>query len=179
MATITVNYHSHSTHQPIRKQYLIWKLQQPSWHVTFPYILHDFTVHSMTTPLATVRACSRRLQPRIYSILFSSMTNTTDGIHLIPIFSTRWRYRHPPPSPFPLLSLTYIYRQERGIHASRAAARLGAHAVRPSSFGRGRTKNTYGGPFIPHPKIHMAGHPPFPIPQTHSPSEAQNQTMGN
>ena len=55
----------------------------------------------MTTTLATVIACSRRLQPRIYSILFSCMTNTTDGIHLTPIFRTRWRYRHPPPSPFP------------------------------------------------------------------------------
>ena len=29
------------------------------------------------------------------------------------------------------------------------------------------------------PKIHTAGHPPFPIPQPHSPSGAQNPTMGN
>jgi len=57
------------------------------WHVTFPYIFHDDTVLSMTTPLATVRACSRRLQPRINSILFSFMTNTADGIHLTLIFS--------------------------------------------------------------------------------------------
>jgi len=74
MATIRVKYHSHSTHQPICKQYLICKLQQRSWHVTFPYILYDVTVLSMTTTLATVRACSPRLQPRIYSILYSSMT---------------------------------------------------------------------------------------------------------
>jgi len=30
-----------------------------------------------------------------------------------------------------------------------------------------------------HPKIHTAGHPPFPIPQPDSRSGAQNQTMGN
>ena len=53
------------------------------------------------------------------------------------------------PSPFslPLPSLTYITIQRRGIHDSLAAARLGAHAVRTSSFGRGLPKNTYGGPF--------------------------------
>jgi len=57
----------------------------------------------------------------------------------------------PSPSPLSLslLSLTYINRQQRGIHASRAAGRLGAHAVRPSSFGRVPPKNTYGGPFLP------------------------------
>ena len=32
---------------------------------------------------------------------------------------------------------------------------------------------------VPPPKIHTAGHPPFPIPQPHSPSGAQNQSMGN
>jgi len=55
----------------------------------------------------------------------------------------------PSPSPFSftLLSLTYITRQQRGIHDSLAAARLGAHAVRPSSLGRGLPKNTYGGTF--------------------------------
>jgi len=179
MATITVKYHSHSTHQPIRKQYLIWKLQQSSWHDTFPYIIYDVVVISMTTPLATVRTCSRRLKPRIYSILFSSMTNTTDGIYLTPIFSYWTALPSPSPFSLPLLSPTYINRQQRAIHASRAAARLGAHPVRPSSFGRGPPKNTYGGPFILPPKIHTAGHPPFPIPQPHSPSGAQNQTMVN
>ena len=55
----------------------------------------------------------------------------------------------PSPSPFslPLLSLTNLTRQQRGIYVCRAAARLGAHAVRPSSFGRGPPKNTYGGLF--------------------------------
>jgi len=68
------------------------------------------------------------------------------------------------PSPFslPLLSLTYINRQLRGIHASRAAARLGAHAVRPSSFGRGPPKNTYGGPFIPPSQDIYGGAPSLP-----------------
>jgi len=87
----------------------------------------------------------------------------------------------PSPSPFslPLHSLAYINRQQRGIHASRAAIRLGAHAVQPFSFGRSPPINTYGGPFIPPPEIHTAGHPLFPIPQPHSPSGAQKQTMGN
>jgi len=74
----------------------------------------------------------------------------------------------PSPSPFslPLLSLTYINRQQRGIHASRAAARLGAHAVRPSSFGRGPSKNTYGGPFIPPAQNSNGGAPSLPYPTT-------------
>jgi len=166
MATITVKYHSHSTHQPIRKQYLIWKLQQPSWHVTFPYIHYDVTFLSMTTPLATVRACSRHLQPRIYSTLFSSMTNTTDGIYLNPIFSYWMALPSPSPFTLPLLSLTYINRQQRAIHASRAAARLGAHAVRPSSFGRGPPKIIYGGPFIPPAQNTYGWAPSLPYPTT-------------
>jgi len=74
----------------------------------------------------------------------------------------------PSPSPFslPLLSLTYIKRQQRGIHASRAAARLGAHAVRPSSFGRGPPKNTYGGPFIPPSQDTYGGAPSLPYATT-------------
>jgi len=87
----------------------------------------------------------------------------------------------PSPSPFslPLLSLTYITRQQRGIHASRAEFRLGAHAVRPTSFGRGPPKNTYGGLLhTPRPK-YTVGHPPLPIPQHHLFSGAQNQIMGN
>jgi len=74
------------------------------------------------------------------------------------------------PSPFPfslpLLSLTYIYRQQRGIHTSRAAVTLGAHAVRPSSFGRGPSKNTYGGPFIPPAQNTNGGAPSLPYPTT-------------
>jgi len=166
MATITVKYHSHSTHQPIRKQYIIRKLQQPSWHVTFPYIIYDVTVLSMTTPLATVRACSRRQQPRIYSILFSSMTNTTDGIHLTPMFSYLMALPSPSLFSLPLLSLTYITGQKRGIHASRAAARLGAHAVRPSSFGRGPPKNTHGGSFHTPAQNTHGGAPSLPYPTT-------------
>ena len=74
----------------------------------------------------------------------------------------------PSPSPFtlPLLSLTYINRQQRGFHASRAAATLGAHAVRPSSFGRGHSKNTYGGPFIPPAQNTNGGAPSLPYPTT-------------
>ena len=71
-------------------------------------------------------------------------------------------------SPFslPLLSLTYINRQQRGIHASRAAATLGAHAVRPSSFERGPSKNTYGGPYIPPAQNTNGGAPSLPYPTT-------------
>ena len=164
MATITVKYHSHSTHQPFRKQYLIWKPQQPSWHVTFPYILYDVTSLSMTTPLATVRACSRRLQPRIYSIQFSSMTNTTDGIHLIPIFSNRWRYRHPPPSPFPF-SHSHIYTDNKGASMP-VAQRLGWGRTQcdPLLLGEALPKIHTVVLSYPHPKIYMAGHPPFPMP---------------
>jgi len=72
----------------------------------------------------------------------------------------------PSPSPFslPLLSITYITRQERGIHDSLAAARLGAHAVRPSSFGRGLPKNTYGGPFHTPAQNTYGGAPSLPYP---------------
>ena len=74
----------------------------------------------------------------------------------------------PSPSPFslPLLSLNYINRQQRGIHASRAAARLGAHAVRPASFGRGPPKNTYGGPLISPAQNTYGGAPSLPYPTT-------------
>jgi len=74
----------------------------------------------------------------------------------------------PSPYPFtlPLLSLTYITRQQSGIHASRAAARLGAHAVQPSSFRRGPLKNTYGGPFIAPAQNTYGGAPSFPYPTT-------------
>jgi len=74
----------------------------------------------------------------------------------------------PSPSPFslPLLSLTCINGQQRGIHASRAAATLGAHAVRPSSFGRGHSKSTYGGPFIPPAQNTNGGAPSLPYPTT-------------
>jgi len=74
----------------------------------------------------------------------------------------------PSPSSFslPLLSLTFITRQQRGNHASRAAARLGAHAVRHSSFERGPPINTYGGPFIP-PALNTYGRAPsLPYPTT-------------
>ena len=81
----------------------------------------------------------------------------------------RWHTSKPPlflldgvtvthPFSLPLLSLTYITRQQRGIQASRAAARLWAHAVRPSTFGTGPPKNTYGGPFhTPCPKYIRRG----------------------
>jgi len=74
----------------------------------------------------------------------------------------------PSPSHFslPLRSLTYINRQQRGIHACRAAATLGAHAVRPSSFGRGPPKKTYGGPFIPPAQNTNDGAPSLPYPTT-------------
>ena len=74
----------------------------------------------------------------------------------------------PSPSPFslPLLSLTYINRQQRGIDSSRAAAWLGAHAVRLSSFGLGPPKNTYGGPFIPPSQNTYGGAPSLPYPTT-------------
>jgi len=74
----------------------------------------------------------------------------------------------PLPSPFslPLLSLTYITRQQRGIHASQAAARMGAHAVRPSSFGRVPPKNTYGVPFHTRAQITFGGAPFIPYPTT-------------
>ena len=74
----------------------------------------------------------------------------------------------PSPSPFslPLLSLTYINRQQRGIHASRAAATVGAHAVRPSSFGRGPSKHTYGGPFKTPSQHTYGGAPSLPFPTT-------------
>jgi len=72
----------------------------------------------------------------------------------------------PSPSPFtlPLLSLTYITRQQRGIHAIRAAARLVAHAMRPSYFGRGLPKNTYGWPFIRPDQNTYGGAPSLPYP---------------
>ena len=72
------------------------------------------------------------------------------------------------PSPFslPFLSLTYINRQQRGIDSSRAAAWLGAHAVRLSTFVRGLPKNTYGGPFIPPSQNTYSGAPSLPYPTT-------------
>jgi len=70
------------------------------------------------------------------------------------------------PFSLPLRSLTYINRQQRGIDASRAAATLGAHAVRPSSFGRGPPKNTYGGPFIHPAQNSNGGKPSLPYPTT-------------
>jgi len=70
------------------------------------------------------------------------------------------------PFSLPLLVLTYINRQQRDIHASRAAARLGAHAVRPSSFWRCPPKNTYGGPFIPSAQNTYGGAHCLPYPTT-------------
>ena len=56
----------------------------------------------------------------------------------------------------------------------------GSHAVRPPPFGRGPPKKYIRWAFpSPPAKIHTAVHPPFPIPQPHPPSGAQNQTMGN
>ena len=88
----------------------------------------------------------------------------------------------PSPSPFslPLLSLTYIPRQQSRINVSRAAAGLGvAPSATPHLLGEALPKIHTVGLSIPPPKIHTAGHPPFPIPQPHPPSGAQNQTMGN
>jgi len=44
--------------------------------------------------------------------------------------------------------------------------RWGAHAVRPSSFGSGPSKNTYGGPFIPPAQNTNGGAPSLPYPTT-------------
>ena len=137
------------------------------------------TLFPFSHSLATVRACSRRLQPRIYSTLFSSMTNTTDGIYLTPIFSYWMALPSPSPFSLPLLSLTYINRQQMAIHASRAAARQGRTQCDPLLLGEAIPKLHTVALSYPPPKIHTAGHPPFPIPQPHSPSGAQNQTMGN
>jgi len=84
------------------------------------------------------------------------------------------------PSPFslPLLSLTYINRQQRGIHASRAAVTLGAHAVRPSSFGRGPSKNTYDGPFIPPAQNTNGGVHSLPYPTTQLNLRSPKPTYG-
>jgi len=74
----------------------------------------------------------------------------------------------PSPTPFslPLLSLTYITRQQWGIHSSRAEARLGAHAVCPSSFGRGPPKNTYGGLLHTPRRKYIRRGPSLPYPTT-------------
>ena len=72
----------------------------------------------------------------------------------------------PSPSPLslPLLSLTYITTQHRVIHASRAAARLGTHGLRPSSFGRGPPKNICGGLFHTPAQNTYVGAPSLPYP---------------
>ena len=91
-------------------------------HLTFPYVLYDITALSMTTPLATSTACSQRLHPRKYAIPFTSMTNTTDGIHLTHLFLLDGA-TVPFPFSLPLISLTYITRQQTNITASRTATR--------------------------------------------------------
>ena len=102
---------------------------------------------SMTTPLPTLGACSQRPYPRKYSILYSSTYPPQMAYIYLLSFPHRWRYR-PFPFSLPLHSLTYITRQQTSMAASSVATRPGMHAVQPSFWGEA------------FPKIHTAGaHP--------------------
>jgi len=106
-------------------------------HLTLPYMVYDVTALCMTTPLATLSACSQRPNPRKYSMLYCSMTTPLPTlsacsqrsyprkysilysstsppqmayIYLLS-FPHRLRYR-PFPFSLPLHSLTYITRQK-------------------------------------------------------------------
>jgi len=99
--------------------------------------------------------------------------------NLTHIFSSQIALPSPFPFSLPLHSLTYITRQQSSIAASRLATRPGDVRSATLFLERGPPKNTYGGPFHTPAQIHTAGGSPFPIPQTHWPSEAQNYKMGN
>jgi len=74
-------------------------------HLTFPYMVYDVTVLCMTSPLATLSACSQRPNPRTYSMLYISIP--TDGIHLPPIFSSQMALLSLPLLPSPTLPNLY------------------------------------------------------------------------
>jgi len=100
----------------------------------------------MTTPLATLSACSQRPYPRKYSILYSSTSPPQMAYIYLLSFPHRWRYR-PFPFSLPLHSLTYITRQQTSMAASSVATRPGNARSATLFLGRGPPKNTYGGPF--------------------------------
>ena len=80
-------------------------------------------------------------------------------------FPTRWRYRLPPPSPFPY-SHSPIYPNNKGA-STPVAQRLGWGRTQCDPLlGRGPLKNTYGGPFHTPGQNTYGRAPSLPYPKT-------------
>jgi len=86
----------------------------------------------------------------------------------------------PSPSPFtiPLLTLTYITRQQRVIHASRAAARLGRKQCDPLLLREALPKIHTVGFSIPPAQNTYGGAPSLPYPTTSLTLRSQNSNYG-
>jgi len=119
---VSLTLHPH--HTPTNKKRLQPAIpnmeQRKSWHVTtchtlhqtFPYMVYDVTALCMTTPLATLSACSQRPTPGKYSKLYSSMTHGNTLYYIVPHLHHGWPTSTsylfltdgvtvPSPSPFP------------------------------------------------------------------------------